>query len=57
MHALPSLHAPAFVTVERIEEMRSSVRHGGAGELRESSQQDSQTQAHGGPCPLPAISG
>lgn len=31
--ALPPLHAPAFVTVERVEEMRPSVRHGGAGEL------------------------
>lgn len=51
-HSLPSLHAPTFVTVQRIEEMWSSVRHGGAGELRGSSQQDSETQAHE-PRPLP----
>lgn len=43
-HSLPPLHAPAFVTVQRIEEMWSSVRHGGAGELRRSSQQENQTQ-------------
>lgn len=31
----PFLHIPAFVTVQSIEEMRSSVRHRGAGELKE----------------------
>lgn len=41
--ALPSLHAPAFVTVQRVEEMWSSVGHGGAGELRGAGRQDGQT--------------
>lgn len=60
-HSLPSLHAPAFITVQSVEEMWSSICHWGAGELWESRPAGHQTQAYGawgGPSPysLPSIS-
>lgn len=56
--APPPWHTPAFVTVQRVEEMRSSVRHGGAGELRGSrpagqSDPDTWHLKSPPPCPLP----
>lgn len=37
----PSMHSPAFVAVESVEEMRPSFCHRGAGELGEAGQQES----------------
>lgn len=42
----PSLHSPAFVTVESVEEVRPSFCHRGAGELREAGRQELELREH-----------